>query len=113
LEGSELVQDVLRQRVGLHVDEPPAEPGQVAVAHLRPDRDPALDGALAHASHGDAVAGVEAAGHVGARHDVEQGVVVAELPAAEALTEVGVEVHLTSAGHANSSITGRTDRTAR
>src|SRR5690606_14056317 len=42
------------------------------------------------------VAGVEAAGHVGARDDAEHGAVVAEGPGAERFAEVGVEV---DAGH--------------
>ena len=47
------------------------------------------------------VAGVEAAGDVGAGDDVEQGVVVAQPPDAEALAEVGVEVDRAASGRAH------------
>ena len=42
------------------------------------------------------IAGVETAGDVGAGDDAEHGVVIAEPPDAESLTQVGVEV---DAGH--------------
>ncbi len=48
---ADLVDDVLGQLVRLDVDEPAAEAGQVAVAHLRADRDVVLDRALAHPAH--------------------------------------------------------------
>ena len=92
VEGTDLVQDVVGQLDRVHLDEPTPEPGEVAVAHLRPDHH-----ALAH--RGDAreaqrgrVAGVETARHVGAGHLAQHGLVVAEGPAAEGLADVTVEV---------------------
>jgi hypothetical protein len=37
---SDLVDDVVGQLLGGDVEEPAAEPGQIAIADLRPDRDP-------------------------------------------------------------------------
>jgi len=39
---TDLVDDVVGQLAEIHVDEPAPEPGEIAVAHLRPDDDAAL-----------------------------------------------------------------------
>ncbi len=88
----DLVGDLGRQLVARHVHGAAAEAGQIAVGDLGPDPDAAFGGEVADAAHHRGVAGVEAAGDVGAGHDGEQGVVVGEGPAAEAFTEVCVEV---------------------
>jgi hypothetical protein len=111
VQGGELVEDVVGQLGRIDVDEPAAEPGQVAVGHLRADGDSPGGGPGAHAAHRRRVPGVEAAGDVRAGDDVEQGVVVPQSPYAEALTEVGVEIHrpLTGGGHRR-SVAGSTSR---
>ena len=88
----ELVEDVGGEVGGVHVDAAAAEAGEVAVADLGADDDPALGGGGDGAPDGGRVAGVEAARDVGARDDVEHRLVVAEDPGAERLAEVGVEV---------------------
>ena len=87
-----MVDDVGGQLGRVHVDEAPAEPDEVAVADLGADDDVALDRLGAHPLQGEAVAGVEAARHVRARDEVEHRRVVTQLPGAEGLAEVGVEV---------------------
>ena len=62
-------------------------------------RTPALRGGPAGAGQPGGVAGVEPARDVGAGDQVEHGVVVAESPHPEALTEIGVEVD----GHVDTS----------
>ena len=60
----DLVDDLVAQLDRLVLDPAPAEPGQVPVADLGADRDPAVGRLLAQPAHGDRVAGVEAAGDV-------------------------------------------------
>jgi hypothetical protein len=92
-QSADLVPQLVGQLVSRHVDAAAAEAGQVAVAHLGADPDALGRGAGADAAHRGRVAGVEAAGHVGAGDDREQGVVVAQAPDAEALAQVAVQVH--------------------
>ena len=73
----------------------PAEVLPVVVGHLRADRHAELGGPLAHRPHDRGVAGVVAAGHVGAGHDLEQRGVVGDL-----LAEVGVQVDVLHEAHA-------------
>ena len=94
VERADLVDDVGAQLVAGHVHRPAAEPGQVAVADLGADPHIARGRDRADPQHRDRVTGVEAAGHVRAGDHVEQGVVVAEGPDAEALAEIGVEIDL-------------------
>ncbi len=89
---ADLIHHVGEQILWRHIDEPPAEPGHVPVADLRADAHAALGGQSAHAQQAGRVAGMETTGHVGAGDDAEHGVVIAEPPDAEALTQVGVEV---------------------
>jgi hypothetical protein len=98
VQGAELVDQVRHQVGAVVVDEAAAEAGQVAVAHLGADDDPLGHRALAGGQQGPRVAGVEAAGHVGAADHVEHRVVVTELPGAEAFAEVAVEVHVSPPG---------------
>ena len=86
-ERPDLVGHLLAEHVGGDVAGDPAEVLPVVVGDLRPDRDTALGGLLAHRAHDLVVARVVAAGHVGAGHDGEQRRVVGDL-----LAEVGVEV---------------------
>jgi hypothetical protein len=97
LERADLVGDGIGELAGIHVDEAPTEAGEIGVADLRPDRDPALGRVLAAAAQRGRVAGVEPAGDVGAGDVLEHGDVVAELPPAEGLPEVAVEVDAGSA----------------
>jgi hypothetical protein len=89
-----LVQHVRGQLGRCDVHLPPAESGQVAVAHLGAHCDAALGGARADPTHDRRVAGVESTGDVGAGDDVEQRVVVGERPGSEPLAEIGVEIHV-------------------
>ena len=89
---ADLVDDVVGELVRRDVDEPPAEPGEVAVPDLGPDHHPRLGGERAGAAQRRRVAGVEPARDVRRRHEPEHRLVVAEHPAAERLAEVGVEV---------------------
>ena len=92
LERTDLVDDVLGEVVWRDVDEATTEAGQVAVPDLRADAHPLRRGPVADRTQDGGVTGVEAAGDVGARDDLEQRVVVAERPLPEPLTEVGVEI---------------------
>jgi hypothetical protein len=94
LQSADLVDDVGGQVLRCGVDEASAEPGEVAVGHLRPDAHASLGREPARAQQQRGVAGVEAACDVGAGDDAEHGVVVAQRPYSEALAEVGVEVDL-------------------
>ena len=96
VEGGELVEHVGGELVGAGVEKAASEPGQVTVGDVGADGDALLGGQGDGAAHGERVAGVEAAGHVGAADDVEHGGVVAHAPGAERLAEVGVQV---DAGH--------------
>ncbi len=91
-ERADLVRHLGGQFAGRDVHGAPSEARQVAVGDLGPDPHPALRGEVADATHHRGVARVEAAGDVGAGDDGEQGVVVGEGPAAEAFTEICVEV---------------------
>jgi hypothetical protein len=91
-QGAELVEHLVGQPPGLHVDRVAPEPREVAVARVRAHRHPPRRGALARAAHRAGVAGVEAARHVRARHHAEQGLVVGERPRPEALAQVRVQV---------------------
>jgi hypothetical protein len=94
LEGAELVEDVGGELGGGHVELAPAEADQVRVRHLGADRHPAPDGRAHRPLHRRRVPGVEPAGDVRAGHDLQQGGVVAQVPAPVALAEVGVQVHV-------------------
>ena len=65
LEGTDLVEHVVGELTGVHVDEPAPEAREVAVPHLRPDDDVVLGGQRAGAPQRRRVARVEAAGDVG------------------------------------------------
>ncbi len=92
LQRADLVGHLVRQLARGHVHGAPPEAGQVAVGDLRADPYAPLGGQFADPAHDGRIPGVETAGHVGARHDGEQGLVVGERPAPEALAEVCVEV---------------------
>jgi hypothetical protein len=59
---------------------------------VRTDRHAALGGHRTDPAHDRRIAGVETAGDVGAAHDCQQRLVIAEGPTAESLTQVGVEI---------------------
>ncbi len=92
VERGDLVDDVVGEVVRIHVDEAAPEPGQVAIAHLGPDRHPALGGPLGDPPQHRRVPRVEPAGDVRAAHDVQQRLVVAQRPGTEALAQVAVEI---------------------
>lgn len=73
-----------------------AETGQIAVADVRADAYPLLDGQCAGAAHDRRVPGVEPAGDVRAGDHVQHGGVITHVIGAEALTQVAVQVD----GHA-------------
>src|SRR5205814_4275878 len=89
---TELVQHVDGQLAGVVVDGAATEPGEVTVAHLRADADAAPDRPRTGPAHDRRVAGVEAARHVRAGDDREQGVVVADRLATVPLAEVRLDV---------------------
>jgi hypothetical protein len=89
----DLVEQVVAQFVRVVVDAAAAETGEVAVPDLGADRHAPLGGGGADPAHRGRVAGVEAAGDVGARDDVQQRLVVAQPPGTEALAEISVQVH--------------------
>ncbi len=93
VERAELVEHLVAQFREVVRDVPPAEAGEVPVAHLGADGDLPLRGGGADPAHGGRVAGVEAAGDVGRGDQVQQRLVVAEPPGTESLTEISVEVH--------------------
>src|SRR5262249_12098721 len=83
----ELARDVVEQRIRGHVDKAPAEVLAIAIRHVRADDDADLGRTGEHLAHPIRIAGVESAGHVRARDDVEQRVVTRHL------AEIGVQVH--------------------
>ena len=97
-QGPDLVGHLLAQQV---VRRRPGRPGRSSPGRrrrpARPTETPSRAASLAHRAHDRGVAGVVAAGDVGAGHDLEQGRVVGDL-----LAEVGVEVDVPGthdAGH--------------
>ena len=100
----DLVDHVIGQARRIDVDAAAAEAGQVPVAHLGTDRHIAADGCLADSAQDVRVAGVEAAGDIGAGDDVQQGVVVPEVqipnPSPRSLLR-------STTVHAGGSLTGR------
>ena len=92
LQRTDLVDDVGSQVGRRDVDEPPAEPGQIAVADLGADPHTVACGLLAAVAQRGRVARVESACDVGAGDKAEHCVVVTELPRPEAFPEVSVEV---------------------
>ena len=92
IECADLVDDLVGQGRWRDVDGPPAEPGQVPIAHLRTDHDSALGRRRAHPTEDVRVPGVESAGHVGTCDDLEQSLVVAQSPDAEPFAEVAVQI---------------------
>jgi hypothetical protein len=92
LQRPDLVQHVGYQFLGTDPELPPPESDQVGIGHMSPDSDTAGSCHGHRAVHRARVAGVEAAGDVGAGHLIQQCLVRAHHPGAEALAEVGVEV---------------------
>jgi hypothetical protein len=78
VKGAQLIDHVGGELRGGHVDGPPAEAGQVVVADVTPDDDTPFSGCGAGPLQSERVAGVEPAGDIGRRHDVEHGGVVAQ-----------------------------------
>ena len=90
---AELVEHVRGDLLGREVHVPAAEADQVRVRDLRTDHDPARGGRGDRAQQGERVAGVEAAGDVGAGHHVQDRLVVAQRPGPVRLADVRVQVH--------------------
>ncbi len=84
LQCADLVDDVGGEVDGRDVDEAPAEPGEVAVAHLGTYPNALFRGFLAAVAQRGRVARVKPARDVGAGDQAEHRVVVTELPRAEA-----------------------------
>ena len=72
----DLVDHIIGQARRIDVDAAATEAGQVSVAHLGADRHIAADSCLADSAQDVRVAGMEAAGDIGAGDDVQQGVVI-------------------------------------
>ena len=89
---ADLVHDRVGELVGLHVDEPATEAGDVGVADVSPDRDVVLDRHLAGATHDRGITGVEPAGDVGRGDDLHQLTVGPARPRAVALADIAVEI---------------------
>ena len=92
VEGADLVEHLVGELGGIHVDEAAAEARDVAVAHVRAHGDPACGGRLDGAGDVVRIAGVEAAGDVGARHHLDDRGVVAHGIAADGFAQVGVHI---------------------
>ena len=93
LQGADLVDHVGGEVFGADVDVAAAEARQVAVAHLRADPYAAFGGGPADPQEPGRVAGMKAAGDVGAGDQIEHRVVVTKAPHPEAFAEIGIEVH--------------------
>jgi hypothetical protein len=92
-ERADLVDDLLLDvRRPLAEDRPPAEPPEIEEARMGAGADARRGGGGERPRHHQRVAGVEAAGDVGRRHDLEHRLVVADLVDAEALAHVTVEI---------------------
>ena len=92
LERSDLVDDVGGKIGGRDVHVASPEAREVRIGDMRTDRDAALGGGLHGAQDADRIAGVEPAGDIGARDDLEHRRVIAHAPCAVALAEVAVEI---------------------
>jgi len=92
IQAGDLVGHLIAQLLGIDVQVPPPEAGQVAVAHVRAHPNTPLGGQRADPAHGAGIAGMEPAGNVGAGHNLEQRGVITHQPGTKALTEVGVQI---------------------
>ena len=92
VERPDLIHDIVGQLRRVDVDVAPTEADQVAIADLSPDRHAPPYRFGAHPSHDRRIAGVESARHVGARHQPQHRLVVAELPDPEPFAEITVQV---------------------
>ena len=99
VQGAELVQNVRADLVCGEVHRAPAEPARSGKLGCAPMPIPRATQSSDHGRvHDSGVTGMESAGDVGGRQHVEQCVVVAHRPCAEALAEVGDEIDLVSHG---------------
>lgn len=95
---ADLIDDVGNQVFARHVHVAAAEALQVGIRDMRAHRDTARRGGLQRPQDASGIAGVEAAGHVGAADDVEDRRIAAHAPGAEALAEIAVQVDLHGVG---------------
>ena len=107
IEDGPLLDDVVDQLSGRHIDGPPAEPVPVAVRDVGADDDTARQRGLGRGPHHLAVPGVESARQAGAGDRVEDG----EIGRGElvALGQIGVEIdrhHASSIEHPLSLVSG-------
>ena len=102
VERSQLVEDVVPDPLDRHrsIGRRP-KPSRSGYEGWAPTATPAADGRRHRLGHDLGIAGVEAAGHVRRRHDVEHRLVVADAPGVEALADVGVEVERATRRHAS------------
>ena len=94
LQRADLVDDVGDQVGAVDVLVAAAEAGEIRIRHVGADRNAPRRRQTQRAQDAGRVSRVEAAGHVGAAHDVEHRGVVAHPPGAQALAEVAVEVDI-------------------
>ena len=74
----DLIEDVVGETLGVHVDAAAAEASQIPVADLRTDGDVPGGRPVTDPAEDVRVTGVEAAGHVRAGHHVQQRLVIAQ-----------------------------------
>ena len=92
LESADLVHDVVGQFGPRGVDEASPEACEIAITHLCADADAVLACAATGARQRARIACMESARDVGAGDHLEYRVVVAELPPAERLPDIAVEI---------------------
>src|SRR4029453_5914181 len=92
IERPDLIDHVIGQTLRVDINAAAAESGEIVVADLGTDGHTAADGCFAYSTQGVGGAGMEAAGDIGAGDDVQQRLVITQLPDAESLAEIAIEV---------------------
>jgi len=88
-----LGQYAVEDLAGRHRQSPPPEALQIGVTRMGADRDTESNAQMDRRPHDLRVAGVRAAGDVGAGHLAQNRRVIAQCPTAKAFTTIGVEVN--------------------
>ena len=93
LQSANLIDHIGHQIGAGHIHIAATKTGQIAISHMGADDDIACLGRLERGQNACCIAGMKAAGHIGAADDVEHGGIVAHAPCAKALSQVAVQIH--------------------
>ncbi|MPN53955.1 hypothetical protein SDC9_201624 [bioreactor metagenome] len=89
---AQLIHHISAHLFGWQIDRVATEPAQIGKARMRPQGHALLDALRDRDVHDQWITGVEAARDVRAGDDFQQRIVIAHLPTAEALAEVGNQI---------------------